>query len=173
MFTIKRCIVLLLIAIFFVIFQMNAVADAKGIQKYRWVFISNSLSDNADLKEVKKIINTAADHGLNGVVLSADLDAIDLKDDEFKQRLEKVKDACDERNMELIPQVLSMGWGGGLLEHDLNFAEGLPVRDAMYTVEGDQAFIEPNHDVQIYNGGIEEYEDDTAAGFLFRISRGK
>ena len=35
----------------------------------------------------------------------------------------------------MIPNVFSAGYGGGILAHDKNLAEGLPVKDALYVVE--------------------------------------
>lgn len=46
---------------------------------HRWVFVSRSLRSDGDVAEIERIVRTASEHGLNGMVLSAGLDRLDLQ----------------------------------------------------------------------------------------------
>jgi len=117
----------------------------------RWVYISRNLSSDQDVEEIRQIARTAAGNGLNGVVFAAGLDSIDLRTPDYLTRLDKVKEIFRENRLEVIPNVFSAGYGGGILAHDKNLAEGLPVKDAVYVVKGTEARIEP--EVPLADGG--------------------
>ncbi|MBN2290523.1 MAG: hypothetical protein JXQ83_14410, partial [Candidatus Glassbacteria bacterium] len=45
---------------------------------YRWVYASKNLSNASRVQEVGQIARTASEHGLNGILLSAGFDQLDL-----------------------------------------------------------------------------------------------
>ena len=53
----------------------------------RWVYISRSLRSDQDIEDIRKIARTASENGLNGVLLAAGLDSIDLKPPDYFTRL--------------------------------------------------------------------------------------
>src|SRR5689334_4391240 len=127
---------------------------ASGAEKplpLRWVYISSNLRGDQDVEEVRRIARTASENGLNGVLFAAGLDSIDLKPPEYLTRLDKVKAIFREYRLEMIPNIFSAGYGGGILAHDKNLAEGLPVKDALYEVRGGEARIHP--EVPVADGG--------------------
>ena len=153
----------------------------------RWVRISASLRDDGDVERVRRIVETASQHGLNGVALSAGLDQLDLKGPDYMTRLAQVREICKKAGMEIIPSFMSAGYGGSVLSHDRNLAEGLPVRDALFVVSGGaarravvstnplgeqvaaqaprMARLAPDPAVAIDNGGFETLRDGELAGF--------
>ena len=44
---------------------------------YRWVYVSKSLGRDSDVADIKGIVKTASESGLNGMVLAAGLDRLD------------------------------------------------------------------------------------------------
>ena len=106
---------------------------------YRWVYASSRLADDADVERVKGVVQTAADHGLNGILLSCGADRLDMQSDEYVGRLLDLQAFSQERGVEIIPSIFSTGYGGSLLAHNRNLAAGLPVEDALFVVKGDQA----------------------------------
>jgi len=62
-------------------------ANTRKVYPNRWVRISSSLREDADVERIRKIIQTASDHGLTGVALSAGLDQLDLKSPDYFRRL--------------------------------------------------------------------------------------
>ncbi len=135
------------------------------IYPYRWVRLNVGLSKDSDLEQVRQITRTASEHGLNGVLLSAGLDQLDLKPADFRTRLAEVKRICEENKLDIIPAIFSTGYGGSLLAHDKNLAEGLPVKDALFVVQGQEARLVADPVVAIANGGFEEASADRLRGF--------
>src|SRR5204862_2036601 len=112
---------------------------------------SRRLRSDQDLTDIRQIARTASENGLNGVLFAAGLDSIDLQPPDYLERLEKVKEIFREYRLEMIPNIFSAGYGGGILAHDKNLAEGLPVKEALYVVKGREARIEP--EVPVADGG--------------------
>ena len=117
----------------------------------RWVYVSRGLRSDQDVEDIRQIARTAHAHGLNGIVLAARLDAIDLQPPDYLVRLEKVREICREYHLEIIPNVFSAGYGSSILSHDKNLAEGLPVKDALYVVKNGEAHVMP--EIPVEDGG--------------------
>ena len=141
------------------------VQSEPKIYPYRWVRLNVALSDDRDLEKVRQIARTASEHGLNGILLSAGLDQLDLKPAAYKTRLAEVKRICEESRLDIIPAIFSTGYGGSLLAHNRNLAEGLPVKDALFRVQGQEASLVPDPPVSVANGGFEKPGTDRLEGF--------
>jgi hypothetical protein len=85
-----------------------------------------------------------------------------------------VPESSNERNhLDLIPAVFSVGYGGGILAHDRNLAEGLPVEDAPFLVKGGEARFVATNSAQIVNGGFEKFTGNKLSGFGFHDQPGE
>jgi hypothetical protein len=140
---------------------------------YRWVYVSRSLHSDSDVADINSIVKTASEHGLNGMLLAAGLDNLDLQPPEFFKRLEQVKQICTQRNIEIIPTGFSVGYGGSVLSHDKNLAAGIAVKDALFVVENGTAHLVSDPPVQIVNPGFEEYDGNVLAGYKFHDRPGE
>jgi hypothetical protein len=146
--------------------MLSASSDpAKSVYPNRWVRIGTNLGDDQELERVLKIIQTASDHGLNGIALSAGLDQLDLKSPEFMKRLGEVRQRCAQLKVDIIPSFMSAGYGSSVLAHDKNLAAGLPVKDALFIVKEGQARLSADPTVRIENGSFEEMAGREPAGF--------
>src|ERR1051325_2280232 len=139
----KHCFALLLLA--------GIACPAQKVLPHRWVYVSRRLHSDQDVADIRKIAKTASENGLNGVMLAAGLDSIDLQPPEYLPRLENVKAILREYHLEMIPNIFSAGYGGSILAHDKNLAEGLPVKDALYVVKSGEAHIES--EIPVADGG--------------------
>jgi hypothetical protein len=146
--------------------SLGSLCSAKDYP-YRWVYVSRSLHSDADVRDITSIARTASEHGLNGMVLAAGFDRLDLQPEHYFTRLEKVKKVCADIGIEIIPQVFSAGYGGSILSHDRNLAAGIPVADVPFIVEDGMARFVPDLSVKIKNGDLEEYEGNRLAAFNF------
>jgi hypothetical protein len=135
------------------------------IYRDRWVYVSTDLESDRELERVESIARTASEHGMNGIMLSAGFDAMDLKSPEKLERLTRLKQTCDHLGVEIIPAGFGVGYGGGVLSHDKNLAAGQPVRGALFVAKGDEATFVPDPAVRIANGGFEQVEGSLPAGF--------
>lgn len=139
--------------------------------RFVWVF-GWGLNNDANLKEITNMLAHAASSGLNGAVLSANLDSLCKHPPEYFRRLDAVKQTCEHLGIELIPSVFSVGYGGGTLGHNRNLAEGLPVIDAPFVAEKNVARFVPDSQVELKNGGFEDFEANHFKGFSFHDEPG-
>ena len=128
-----------------------AALPADKVLPHRWVYISRGLRSDKDVEDIRRLARIASENGLNGVLFAGRLDSIDLQPPEYLERLAKVKEILRENRLEMIPNIWSAGYGGGILSHDRNLAEGLPVKDALFAVKGREARIVP--EVPVADGG--------------------
>jgi len=140
--------------------------------RFVWVF-GWGLERDSDVLEIAALLEIAAKSGYNGAVLSAGLDALCKRDEAYFRRLEEVRKICQRLHLELIPAVFSIGYGGGILSHNRYLAEGLPVKDALFIVNGNEAIHVPDPPVQIVNGGFEEFTGNRLHGFAFHDQPGE
>ena len=140
--------------------------------RFVWVF-GWGLGTDSDVEEISRVLDTAGQHGLNGAVVSFGLDTLCKQSPDYFHRLDEVKQACERNHLDLIPAVFSVGYGGGILSHDRNLAEGLPVEDAPFLVKGGEARFMATNPVQIVNGGFEKFTGNELSGFDFHDQPGE
>jgi len=132
---------------------------------HRWVMVRTHLDGDADVEKIRGIADTAASHGLNGILLGAGLDTLDATRPERLRRLQAVRQLCRERHLDVIPSIFTPGYGGGLLGEDRNLAEGLPVENALFVVRDGQATLAADPPVRLRNGGFEDVREGQLADF--------
>lgn len=142
--------------------------------KYKFVWIFGfDLRKDVDFQKILEIVETAYQNNYNGIVLSAGLDSLCKKDEKYFSNLKKIKEFCDNLNIEIIPSIFSIGYGGGILAHNKYLAEGLPVKDALFIVKDKEAIFTPDLDVKVKNGDFEEFEGNKFKNFVFHDEPGK
>jgi hypothetical protein len=149
-----------------------APAQQKKVLPDRWVYISRSFQSDKDVEDVRDIARTAAEHGLTGIVLSG-MDRISLGSPEYLARLSKVKEIADVNHLEIIPAGFNTGYGGAILDHDKNLAEGMLVKDALFVVKDGIAQFVADSPAKLVNSGFEEFEGDRFSGFTKQDEPGK
>ncbi len=140
--------------------------------RFVWVF-GWGLGSDGDVAEMSRVLQTASQHGFNGAVVSFGLDTLCKQPPDYFRRLNEVKEVCEQNRLELIPAVFSVGYGGGVLSHDRNLAEGLPVEDAPFLVRGGEARLVSGNAAQIVNSGFEVYSGNKFKGFDFHDQPGE
>jgi len=148
------------------------LAADPGPLPLRWVFVYRNLQEDRHVAEIRAIAETAARHGLNGLVLSAGLDRLTSQGQAYRDRLRAVKQLCDELGLELVPMMFSIGYGGGAADRR-QWAEGLPVRNAPFRVAGAEARLVPDPQIAIRNGGLEEHDGRRVRHFAFHDRPGE
>src|SRR6476469_6017844 len=111
----------------------STASAAPYADRFVWVF-GWGLGRDSDVDQIDKMLETAAQHGINGAVLSAGLDAMSRQSPDYFRRLDHVRQTCDRLHIELIPSVFSIGYGSPAVGEDKMLAEGLPVKDAPFLV---------------------------------------
>ncbi len=156
------------IAIFFLLPMFLLISLSRGSEEplpYRWVFVhGKNLANPAHVDEILHIARSGAEHGVNGVVLAAGFDKLDRQGKRYFLGLDKIKKACGELDVEIIPLVFSCGYGS-TLSHDPNLAVGLPVRDQLFVAQDREAHFVSDAPINLVNGGLEETQGGRLSGF--------
>jgi hypothetical protein len=141
--------------------------------EWRWVYCPHNLLVDQNVERLLDVLRRAAAAGYNGALLADfKFNILERMDATYFRNVERVKTAARELGMELIPAVFPIGWSGGILAHNPNLAEGLPVRDAPFVVRADRAVPE-DEAIPFLNGDFEEHDGDRFAGWSFQDEPGK
>src|SRR5262249_21125129 len=125
---------------------------------------------NAD--ELIRVIQRAGKAGYTGVVLADyKLNILDRVPAHYFQNLARVQAAAKKAGLEIIPAVFPIGYSSGLLAHDPNVAEGLPVRDAPFVARKGVA-VPASDPPALVNPGLEETRGDRFTGYSFQDDPG-
>ncbi len=146
--------------------------EPSGKYADRWVYVSRNLTKPESVDEIRQIATTAHEHGLNGMLLAANLETVGKWDADRLARLDAVKDICREQQIEIIPIIWSVGYGTGL-SVDRNLAAGLPCTDIPFRVTGKEAHFVPDPGTAFANAGFEEHTGDKVAGYNFHDRPGE
>ena len=138
--------------------------NRKKIYPDRWVYVSRSFDTDEDVEDVREIAKTASEHGLTAIVLSG-MDRISLGSPEYLERLRKVKSIADQYHLEIIPSGFNTGYGGALLSHNKNLAEGMLVKDALFVAKDGVAGFVADSPAKLQNGGFEQFQGDKFTAF--------
>src|SRR6202030_707987 len=91
----------------------------------------------------------------------------------YSANLARVQKAAEAAKIEIIPTVFPIGYSAGLLAHDPNLAEGVPVKDAPFVVKGREAILASAPRARLVNGDLEEVKGERFVVFNFQDDPGK
>ncbi|MBN2288166.1 MAG: hypothetical protein JXQ83_02465 [Candidatus Glassbacteria bacterium] len=161
----KRLLVLL--SLFAVLQPLAAARGEARVYPYRWVYVSYENLGDEGTGKIRRIAEEAAQHGLNGMVLSGPTERLDLDSPYAFKIVNEIVRIAGQYGLELIPQVMNVGYNAFMLTHDKNLAEGLPVKDALFIAGAAEARHVPDPAVGLVNGGFEQSGDGRVVGFSF------
>jgi hypothetical protein len=157
-----------------IIFFFAAVPARAEELSRRWVYLQLNLQVEANVEKAESILRRAAAAGYNGVVLADyKLNILDRVPDHYFRHAERFKQIARELKLEIIPTVAPMGYSDGLLAHNPNLAEGLPVKDAPFVVRGGVAQLDSELKDALPGGGFEQHKNHAVAGWSFQDFPGK
>jgi len=130
----------------------------------RWVYAGAQFDTDQELRDLMEIARTSIEHGLTGIVLSG-LDRISLASPSYISRLKEFKSYCDRSHFEIIPSGFNVGYGGAILAHDADLAEGMVVKGALFVAGKTEARFVPDSPAKFVNAGFEDFEGNRFAGF--------
>ena len=107
-----------------------------------WFYDSTNLLVDENVAKLEALFARAGAAGYTRVLLNdskfARLDAMEPR---YFKNVERAKAAAKKNGLEIVPAVFGLGYSEGLLSHDPNLAEALPVKDEPFTVKGGVARI--------------------------------
>jgi hypothetical protein len=166
--------VFLLIAIASIATARPGRTGADETIERRWVYLQTNLQVKDNLDKARDLLRRAKAAGYNGVVLADyKLNVLDLVPDFYFEHARQFVTAAAELGIEIIPAVASIGYSDGLLAHDPNLAEGIPVRDAPFVVRDGTAKLDSNLKDPLPGGTFEEHENNRVAGWDLQDAPGE
>ena len=140
----------------------------------RWFYSMHNLQVDSAADELVGLIARAGEAGYNGVVVSDyKLNVLDRVPERYFENLERVRRAAEAAKVEIVPALFAVGYSSGLLAHDPNLAEGLPVVAAPFVAKGGEARPEGKGGSLLANGDFEAFRGDAFDGFAFQDEPGK
>ena len=121
--------------------MMVSAAATAGDLACRWVYVQDTLVEPDCVERISNIVWTAKAGGMNGVMLTCGLDFCRFWPRERHERFARIKRVCDDAEMEIIPSIWTLGYGG-LSNYGLTFAEGFPVEDVPLVAKGTNAVLD-------------------------------
>ncbi len=121
----------------------SARAEAPELP-HRWLFVMRSMAQPESLQRTIELLPRAKAAGYNAIVLSdhrlwTEREASPGHAD----ALRKLQAEAKTHGLDLIPCVMPIGYSGRIIGADPNLAEGLPVKEAVYTVRSGVAVLTP------------------------------
>lgn len=158
----------------FCLLVLTASASSAADLERRWLYLQLNLQVKENVEKFNGLARRAAAAGYNGIVLADyKLNILDRVPEHYFDHAKSVKATCAELNLELIPTVCSVGYSDGLLAHNPNLAEGLPVKGATFVVKDGVAVLESELKHALPGGGFEEHKNHNVPGWSFQDGPGK
>jgi hypothetical protein len=153
---------------------MGGYAADKPPLAHRWLFVYREHNTPQDVARTLAMLPRAKAAGYNGVALSeGGLYELDLRPPAYLEGLKQIASAAAAYDMEFIPICMPFGYAGGLLGHDKNLAEGLPVKEARYVARGGELRLAPDLPVALPGGGFERATGDVFADWQYQLGSGR
>lgn len=160
---------LVLLSVIFVDFQRTFADD--GLSR-RWVYVQTNLQVTENADRLEEILRRAKVAGYNGMLLADyKLNVLDRVTDNYFTNARRIRELCDGLGMELVPAIGAFGYSAGILAHDPNLAEGLPVREMPMVVRDGRVELAAPQENMI-PGTFEEYRDHRFVGWNFQDEPG-
>lgn len=171
---VRRSAPLLVVAMAALFPPSSGVAADPPRYDRRWVWVMSNLMVNSEADRVVALIERASKSGYNGLVLADyKLNLLDQVQPNYFPNVARVVAAADKAGVEIIPTVFPIGYSNGLLMHDVNLAEGMPVEGAPFVVNGREARLKADPDVKVKGGDMEAARGDTLVGWGYQDEPGK
>ncbi len=138
----------------------------------RWVYLSVNLQGEREPDHALSILRRAKAAGYNGILLADyKFHVLDRVVDRYFKNIKAVRILADELGLEIIPAVAPFGYSNGILAHNPNLAEELPVKDLPMVASKGIAIIDTRWK-PLANGSFEKYDKDKAIGWDYQDGPG-
>lgn len=123
----------------FLLFATSASAQTLE----RWVYVPANFLVPEQVTRVEKLMREARRIGYTHVLVSdSKFSRLDELDQRYFSHIERIRAVASELDLKLVPAVFPVGYSNDLLSRNVNLAEGLPVRDALFVVVGNEANLQ-------------------------------
>ncbi len=161
-----------LLALIIVSLQVGSAAEPTLPR--RWVYLQQNLQVADNVEKAREIMQRAKAAGYNGIVLADyKLNILARVPEHYFTNAAAFKKTADELGLEIIPAVAPIGYSDGILAHDPNLAEGIPVRETTFVARNGSAELVSDLKNPLPGGGFEEHKNNLVPGWSFQDDPGK
>lgn len=139
----------------------------------RWVYVQTNLQVTENADRLESLMRRAQAAGYNGILLADyKLNILDRVTENYFRNAKRIRDLARQLDLELIPAIGSFGYSAGILAHNPNLAEGLPVRD-MPVIARDGHVVLADPPQNLIPGDFEAYREHRFSGWNFQDEPGR
>ena len=117
---------------------IDQVRAAELAARELWLYYPVNLQVDENVTKLEGIWRRAAAAGYTHVMLTdskfSRLGELGSMEKTYFNNVARVKRLAEELKLQLVPVMFPIGWSNGLLWHNPNLAEGLPIKDAPFVV---------------------------------------
>lgn len=119
------------------IFIFGSTNFCKAQALERWVYVSANFLLPSEVDRVEQLMKECRPLGYSHLLIT-DSKFCRLKemDKRYFQNISRIAATAKQLDLKLVPAVFPVGYSNSLLSQDVNMAEGLPVRDALFEIHG-------------------------------------
>jgi hypothetical protein len=140
-------------------FLNSATAQASDPPRELWLYCPTNLLVDANVEKLEGIWKRAAKAGYTNVLLEdSKFNRLGQMPRGYFDNVDRVKKLAAGLGLKIVPAVFSIGYSNDLLGQDPNLAEGLPVRETPFVVNGGEARVGPDSAIPL---GKPQFKDDT------------
>ncbi len=138
----------------------------------RWVYLAVNLQGEREPEHTLSILRRAKVAGYNGILLADyKFHVLDRVVDRYFKNIKTVRSLADELGLEIIPAVAPFGYSNGILAHNPNLAEEIPVKDLPMVVSKGIAIVDTQWK-PLAEGGFEKYDKNKVLGWDYQDGPG-
>jgi len=122
-----------------------------------WLYVATNLQVDKNVDNLEALFRRAKQAGYTTILLT-DSKFGRLNDvvPQYFKNAARVKKLAEDLGLEIVPAVFPIGYSNDLLYQDPNLAEALPVKDALFVVQGGVAKIQPDPTVTLPGGDFSD-----------------
>lgn len=118
----------------------NRSCNAQDLE--RWVYVSANFLLPAEANRVEQLMKECRPPGYTHLLITdSKVCRLQELDQRYFQNIARIAATAKQRDLKLVPAVFPVGYSNSLLSQNVNMAEGLPVRNALFEIHGKEATL--------------------------------
>lgn len=127
--------------------------EGSRVGEQLWLYCPVNLLVPEQLTRVEGLMERAARAGYTHLLVTdSKFSRLHEMPKSYFEHVARLREKAAAHRLTIVPAVFPVGYSNDILSRDPNLAEGLPVRDALMIVRGDEAVFEPEAQVGLPEG---------------------
>ncbi len=161
-----RRLVLFVTVLSLAVLLTDVNADEERQFQQFWMQYNTDFHDSDRFAEALEMLDTAEDAGVTHMILNErGMHRWDMVQESYRADVARFREAADQRDIVIVPNIFPIGYGIRYLVHDVNMAAGIPAENVPFIVRGDTALPDPAAVPQLVNPSLDEAEGHRLVGW--------